>query len=246
MELIELYKSDEAQTCILCGDELNILKEGYNTICDYCGKPSKIFNECNSKHFICNECLSIDKYEFIIDKCLNYNGIDPIKLSVDIMNSPLIKMHGTDHHFIVPAVMLTCSYNYQNKNQNLKEKLEIIKDRALKETSSYCTYKAGTCGAAFGTGVFLSVFLDRTPFSEDEWTDSNHIIADSLKNIANSPGPKCCKRDTYLSILASINFLKEKYAIELESSQPKCTFSLRNKTCGREECEFFNLANDLV
>lgn len=246
MGLIELYKSEDNQNCILCGEELIKLQDGINTICDYCGKQSKIYNECNSNHYICETCINIDKYEFIIEKCLGYKSTDPIKLAIEIMNSPIIKMHGTEHHFIVPAVLLTTVYNYQNKYQNLREKLEIIKERALKETSSYCTYKAGTCGAAFGTGVFLSVLMDRTPYSEDEWTESNHIIADSLKNIANSPGPKCCKRDTYLSILASIEFLKDKFAINLESSEPKCTFSLRNKTCGREECEFFNIANDLV
>lgn len=246
MKLMDLYKKQEDITCILCGDILEVIEEPIKTLCDYCGKTSLITHECKSDHFICDICYNIDTYDFIINQCLKYKGYDVIELAINIMNSPVIKMHGSEHHFIVPAVLYTCTHNKLNNTDDLEKKLLIIKDRSFNETSDHCTFKAGTCGAAFGTGVFLSVYNDRSLYSEDEWSETNHIIADSLKKVAESPGPRCCKRDTYLSLLASVSFLNDKYAIELIASEPKCIFSLRNKNCGREECEFFNLANDLV
>jgi len=230
----------------MCGDELELLPNPVNTMCDYCGRKTNISHECRSSHYICDLCYHLSAHDLISETCLKYAGIDPIELAIQIMNSPVIKMHGSEHHFIVPAVLLTCAYNLKGLRHRLEDNLGLIYERTKSETSTYCTFKAGTCGAAFGAGVFLSVFNDRTAYSEDEWSEANHIISESLKRVAASPGPRCCKRDTYLTILASIDFLKEKYSLELPISNPKCTFSLRNKNCGREECEFYNLSNTLV
>lgn len=245
MDYLGLYR-EEKSTCVLCGDDLEKINTPIDTICDYCGQKGKVTHECNSNHFICDKCYNINAFEFITNECMKYTGNDPLQLAVKIMNSPVINMHGVEHHYIVPAVLLTTSYNIQGKRDLLKEKLQIIEDRASRETSHYCTFNAGTCGAAFGTGVYLSVFNDRSLGDEDEWSEANHIIAESLKKVASSPGPRCCKRDTYLSLIASVEFMNDKYALNIQTSEPKCTFSLRNKNCGREECEFYSISNTLV
>ncbi len=246
METLHIKNNSEEKTCILCGDDLEKMKDSLELSCDFCNKTSKISHQCKSGHLICDSCLEMPTKEFIKNICLKYKGINPIELAVEIMNSPVIRMHGPEHHFIVPAVLTTCLINAGKMKGSLEEKLEIIERRALKETPQACSYDLRTCGAAIGTGVFLSVFLDREQGDEDEWSVANQITAESLKKVAASGGPRCCKRDTYLSLESAIEFLKNQFAIDLPKSEAKCTFSLRNKSCKREDCNFYNLGFSLV
>jgi hypothetical protein len=190
-----------------------------------------------------NEAQAIN---FIKEKCLNYIGKDPIELAVEIMNDEIIRMHGPEHHFLVPAVLTTCVHNHHNDKKSLKEKLEIADRRSKLETPRVCTFKKGSCGAAQGTGVFMSMFLERGELDEDAWSPSNSIITESLKVIDESNGPRCCKRDTYIAIETAAKFLRERFSVNLPVSEGRCTFSLRNDDCGHEDCEYYNLANSLV
>jgi hypothetical protein len=246
MAKIEIFNSAENNDCILCGDKVTTLKVPVNTHCDFCGKTKLTSHECESSHFLCDDCFNIPVIELIKSKCLKYNGTDPIELAIEIMNSPSVKMHGSEHHFIVPAVLLTCINNQKENPENIKEKLDKAEKRAAEETTAVCSHNVGTCGAAIGTGVFLSMFLNREHVHDDAWSLSNHIIADSLKRIAEHGGPRCCKRDTYFSLQTSIDYLNEHFALQLKQSEPKCTFSLRNKSCGLEQCAFYNMSNSLV
>ncbi|GAB1370966.1 hypothetical protein MASR1M45_10280 [Candidatus Kapaibacterium sp.] len=167
--------------CILCGDKVQTLKEPLKTHCDFCGQTKLTSHECESSHFLCDDCFNIPVTELIKNTCLKYKGIDPIELAVEIMNSPAVKMHGSEHHFIVPAVLITCINNTKEVPEELLPKLEKAQERASKETTQVCSHHAGTCGAAIGTGVFLSMFLNREHEHDDAWSLSNHIIADSLK-----------------------------------------------------------------
>jgi hypothetical protein len=246
MKNIEVLNNTANNDCILCGDKVSTLKEPIETHCDFCGKTKLTSHECESSHFLCDDCYNIPVTEYIKSTCLNYKGTDPIALAVEIMNSPVIKMHGSEHHFIVPAVLLTCINNTKENPENLKSKLDVAEERAAAETPDKCTHSLGTCGAAIGTGVFLSMFLNRDHIHDDAWSLSNHIIADSLKKIAEHGGPRCCKRDTYFSLLTAIDYLNDHFAYSFNKSEAKCTFSLRNKSCGLEECIFYNMSNSLV
>jgi hypothetical protein len=236
----------ELSTCILCGEELLKLKESDTLRCDFCGKVNSISNQCTNGHSICDECLALPVNEFIKQSCLKYKGTDPIELAVSIMNSPLIRMHGPEHHFIVPAVLLTATYNLQGKQSLIPELLNKIEKIVEEESPKSCSYNLGNCGAAIGTGIFLKAYENIDNMTEDEWSLTNMIIAQSLKKVAESGGPRCCKRDTYISIESAVEFLKEKYNIELNFSDAKCTFSHRNKSCKREDCNFYNLNFSLV
>lgn len=242
----ELNQYLERNTCILCGEDLHNADKLEDRICDFCGQVKSIPVICESSHCICSDCLAMSPEEFVIDRCLKYKGINAIELAVEIMNSPVIRMHGAEHHFIVPAVLTTCLHNYHNSTEDLKERLNTIYRRASAETPRACSYDIGTCGAALGTGVFISNYINRELVDEDEWSLANKITAIALKKVADAGPPRCCKRDTYLSLQAAIDFMKENFAIELPYYEAKCTFSLRNRTCKHEECEFYNLRNSLV
>jgi len=106
-------------------------------------------------------------------------------------------MHGPEHHFLVPAVLIAAYYNlnveYQTKIQNLK----IARQRSEKIPGGFCG-SHGTCGACIGAGIFFSIITQTTPLSGKTWQQSNLLTGTCLVEIAMKGGPRCCKRDTLL------------------------------------------------
>jgi hypothetical protein len=241
MAAIEIYNSSENKGCLLCGAKIVKAKSILQMRCEICGGTFDSSYHCTDMHYICENCSTTPPYQFIKNTCINYKGNDPIALAVEIMNSPIIKMRGPEHHFIVPAVLLTCIHNLTGNPADLIEKLDFTENRVKNEIQTNCTWSFGNCGAAIGTGIFLSVYENLKHDSDSEWYSSNSIIAQSLKRIAESQGPRCCKRDTYISLESAAEFLLTKYNINLSLSEGKCSFSLRNNSCGREDCEFYNI-----
>jgi hypothetical protein len=97
-------------------------------------------------------------------------------------------------------------------------------------------------GAGVGTGIFISIITRSTPLAIEEWSLSNLVTGKSLISIASHGGPRCCKRDVYLSILESIQFLKEKFDVKLDSSEVNCQFSDNNKECLKSTCLFYPMS----
>jgi hypothetical protein len=155
------------------------------------------------------------------------------------MKNPQIKMHGPEHHFLVPAVLLTSYYNFTNENKLLSEKVQVAKKRSKNILGGFCGYY-GTCGAGIGTGIFMSIIQDSTPLSVEEWKLSNLLTASSLKCIADQGGPRCCKRDSFLTIEETVDFLEEHLDITIPSSKIKCTFSDMNKECKLAACKYYS------
>jgi hypothetical protein len=112
--------------------------------------------------------------------------------------------------------------------------------RAEKVLGGFCGFY-GDCGAAVGTGIFISVLTDATPLSRNEWKLSNLMTADSLHTIAHAGGPRCCKRNSFLAILEAARFVKEQFDTQMEmgSSRLKCEFHRLNKECKKAECRFY-------
>jgi hypothetical protein len=247
MENNNVHSLKEGGICILCGGDLEALAAPLTRICDVCHTNSEADVRCENGHLICNDCLNTTVEEFVKKSCLDYKGEDPIELAVQIMNSPIVRMHGYEHHLIAPAALITCVRNKISRKESLPELIEIIEKRALTEISHDCAFNNSSCGAALGIGMFLEVFNGLDVAAEGESaTESSELSALALERIKDHGGPKCCKRDTYFSIYAAIDYLKEKYAIDLPQSEAKCTFSLRNKSCGLTQCQYYNLSNSLV
>lgn len=248
MESLDNHTGHSTKVCVLCGESLEHLAKDINNVhCDNCRQVKTASSRCKDGHIICDDCMNETVFDFVKRKCLNYKGNNAIELAVDIMNSPLINMHGPEHHYILPAVMLTVTPKDQTANKNLHELLETADKRISKEVCIECNFAKNTCGAAMGAGIYIEILNGLNEQTEGQWNSlSSELTARCLNKIKEHGGPKCCKRDTYFSVIATIEFLKEKYAVELPISEAKCTFSLRNKSCGLEQCIFYNLANSLV
>ena len=97
----------------------------------------------------------------------------------------------------------------------------------------------GTCGAAIGTGIFVSLITGSTPLKKQEWSLANQMTARSLMTIARHGGPRCCKRDSWLAIRTAVTFLSERFGITLPVPETvRCEFGDINRECLREACPF--------
>ena len=148
-------------------------------------------------------------------------------------------MHGPEHHFLVPAVLITAYYNTLEKFDEKESALNKARKRSEKILGGFCG-SHGVCGAAVGTGIFISIITNANPLSEKEWKLSNKITAKSLEKIAYYGGPRCCKRNTILAIIGAVVFVKEKFDIEIPVDKNiLCEFSDLNKECIKEKCPFY-------
>jgi len=225
--------------CFLCGEELVYSQESTEKKCHYCGQ---LFNSnvcCSRNHFVCDSCHSSSAADLITATCVHSKSIDPVDIANQLMNSPQVKMHGPEHHFLVPAVLLTAYYNAIDDFANKESAIRIARRRADAVPGGFCGTH-GNCGAAVGTGIFISIVTGNTPLAEEEWKLSNTMTATSLISIANQGGPRCCKRDSFTAIQQAIEFLKEHFNVILPNNKIICSFSHRNKQCMFSECQYFH------
>ncbi|MCX7874871.1 MAG: DUF5714 domain-containing protein [Melioribacteraceae bacterium] len=225
--------------CLICGADLIYSENSEELICFYCKEEFNANEKCINNHYVCNKCHSSNAIKIIEDFCNRTELTDPIQIANILMGHPSIKMHGNEHHFLVPAVMLTSYYNLLNDKVELKNKLLKAKKRAEQILGGFCGTH-GNCGAAVGTGVFISLITNSTPLSINEWKLCNLMTAKSLFSVSEFGGPRCCKRDVYLSISEAIIFVKENFNIEIPSNEKiSCLFSQFNKECIKNNCRFF-------
>ena len=95
------------------------------------------------------------------------------------------------------------------------------------------------CGAGISTGQFVSIVTGSTPLAVEPWGLSNQMTAKALESIGNAGGPRCCKRNSYLAILAAIDFVAKHLNIRMERTLAVCTRSKQNNQCIGKRCPFY-------
>lgn len=224
--------------CLICGFELVYLPDLREFLCEYCGKPFTNAVCCINNHYVCDSCHCLAPNDLIEKFCRTTHQKDPYIIAATLMKNPSINMHGPEHHFLVPAVLLAAWYN-RHVNPLLKEAAIIKARRRAEDIKGGVCGSHGACGAAIGTGIFISLITGATPLSKEEWRLANRMTSESLAVIADSGGPRCCKRNSFLAINSAIEYLKEHFAIELpKEGKIMCEFAMLNPECMGEECCF--------
>lgn len=226
--------------CLVCGKELFYLEHPEEIACLFCKHVFTTQAKCIDNHFVCDACHALSANDLIERFTIESSSKDPIDMALALMKSPSLKMHGPEHHFLVPAVLLAAFYNAKGEPGEKKQKIKLARKRAENVLGGFCGFY-GDCGAAVGTGIFVSVVTGATPLSVKEWRLSNLMTAKSLFTIANAGGPRCCKRNSFLAIQEAASFVKGQFGVELpyDSSALECRFHPLNKECLQEGCRFF-------
>ncbi|MCR5588186.1 MAG: SAM-dependent methyltransferase [Bacteroidales bacterium] len=175
----------------------------------------------------------------VISLCQKESSRNPIEVLERLMSQPWCHMHGPEHHVLVGAALLTAYNNClpDTSRLDLRELLPEVISRGQQVPGGACGYM-GACGASISTGIFMSVVTRNTPFSTDTWRLCNLCTSRALEQVALNGGPRCCKRDSYLSILAAVDFVKENLGVEMEKPEVRCSRSQINEQCIGKKCPF--------
>ena len=177
--------------------------------------------------------------------CLTDTSRNPIAVLEKLMSQPSCRMHGPEHHVLVGAALLTAYNNClpDSAKLDMAAALAEVKERGQQVPGGACGYM-GACGAAISTGIFMSVVTRNTPFSTDTWRLCNLMTARALEQVAENGGPRCCKRDSYLSVLAAVDFVKTHLGVEMEKTEVRCSRSQINAQCIGKKCPFSPVTAD--
>ena len=191
------------------------------------------------------EAITESAVDPVVALCMETTSRNPIEILEKLMSQPNCPMHGPTHHVLVGAALLTAYNNClpDSCKLNLEEALAEMRKRGEQVPGGACGYM-GACGASISTGIFLSIVTRNTPFSTDTWRLCNLCTARALEQVALNGGPRCCKRDSYLSVLTAIDFVKENLGVEMVKPEVACTRSKINEQCIGKKCPFSSQENN--
>lgn len=223
------------EECLICGAELQYLENDQRMECVLCHKKENSKTVCKKGHSICNEC-HMQGTDSIIGVCLAESSKNPVLLLQKLMALPFCHMHGPEHHVLVGAALLTAYKNAGGKIDLMKA-LAQMQERGKKVPGGVCGFW-GACGAALSAGMFVSIVTGSTPLSNEAWGLSNRMTSSALGAIGEIGGPRCCKRDSYTSLIKAVDFSKKHLGIEMELDRIKCIHSAQNNQCIGARCPF--------
>lgn len=226
--------------CLVCGDELSYSDNRSVRTCFYCGIERLTNASCRRGHYVCDDCHNGSANDLIERYCSSTDSPAPLAMALTLMNNPSVKMHGPEHHFLVAAVLLAAFRNATNAVEgNAAERISEARKRAEEVKGGFCGFQ-GTCGAAMGTGIFMSLVTGATPLSNRERQLSNMITAESLRVIAENCGARCCKRESFWAINTAVRFVRRELGVMLPvEPPPSCGFSDLNRECLLGRCGFY-------
>ena len=110
-------------------------------------------------------------------------------------------------------------------------------ERGKRVPGGACGYW-GACGAGISSGMFVSIVSGSTPLTVEPFALSQRMTARSLDAIGQIGGPRCCKRDSYLSIREAVDFAAEHFGVQMEKPDVVCTHTGQNNQCIGKRCPF--------
>ncbi len=235
-----MSKSDNKEAmneeCLICKEPLMYLTQEEIMECSLCHRQERSKTRCVNGHYVCSECHTRGM-DSLFALCLSETSRDPIAILEKLMAMPFCHMHGPEHHVMVGAALLTAFKNAGGE-LDLPNALREIYSRGKAVPGGACGFW-GACGAGVSAGQFISIVTGSTPLAVEPWGLSNKMTAKALESIGAVGGPRCCKRDSYLSVLAAIDFAAEHLNIAMEKTTPVCSRSRQNNQCIGKRCPFW-------
>ena len=226
------------EECLICKAPLTYLEKDEFMECAICHKKENSKTRCINGHYVCNECHT-KGLDSIIGLCMEETSKDPIHIIEKMMDMPFCHMHGPEHHVMVGCALLTAFRN-AGGDIDLHSALSEMMNRGKSVPGGACGFW-GACGAGISAGMFISIITSATPLSTETWGLSNKMTSWALDAIGKVGGPRCCKRDSFLSILQAIDFVREHFGIQMDRPDIICHYSSNNNQCIGQRCPFSSM-----
>jgi LSD1 subclass zinc finger protein len=225
--------------CLLCRAPLVYAPSAEPVRCAVCGGAFESLARCAGGHYVCDACHAAPAREVVERFCAATDLRDPVEIALQLMRHPSVKMHGPEHHFLVPASLIAAWANASGATPERRAGLVAeARKRSEPILGGFCGVQ-GACGAGVGTGTFVALATGATPLKGRERTLSNRMTARALDAISRTGAARCCKRDSLLSILAAARFSREELGVALPARGRPCEFSASNAECSARDCPFF-------
>lgn len=223
------------EECLMCGSPLLYLEADEVMECAVCHKKENSKTRCAEGHYVCNECHT-KGMDAIIALCMKETSKDPVEIVKKLMAQPFCHMHGPEHHVMVGAALLT-AYKNAGGDIGLHPALTEMMNRGKSVPGGACGFW-GACGAGISTGMFVSIISKSTPLAVEPFALSHLMTSKALERIGTVGGPRCCKRDSFLSILTAIDFVRQHFQVSMEKPEVVCGYSSQNNQCIGRRCPF--------
>lgn len=174
----------------------------------------------------------------ILSACMKETSKSPYQIFRNVANMEFVRMHGPEHHVLDGACILTAFRN-AGGNINLEPALKELLQRGLMMPGAMCGMW-GVCGATASVGAALSILDGTGPLTtDDSWGSHMEYTSAALKGLSEIGGPRCCKRDAYISLETAIKYIQHRYGITLDADKIVCEFHSQNKQCKKESCPYY-------
>lgn len=225
--------------CLVCGGALEYGTVPSRATCYYCGESHETETICRQGHYVCDRCHRAPAEEIISSYCSTTTETDPVAIARTRIDTPQVGVRGPEYHFLVPAALLASYYNVSGRPGLQAGKIEPARQRAGLVKGGFRATR-GDCGTAVGTGIFISLVTGATPLSREEWRLTNLMTAKTLEAIALHGGPRCCRRNAYLAIMAAADFAKENLGVVMPILHPVTwTVTEQDAGCPAKDCPFY-------
>jgi|GEM_PF-57978 len=217
------------QDCMACGSPLVYFEKERSLQCYYCHETKLANARCEEGHFVCDACHARDHIGFIHTFCQHTAETDPIAIFTEMRRSHLFPLHGPEHHALVPAAFLTA---YRNQfGEPPQPRIEAAIERSAKLPGGTCAYW-GACAAALGIGISFASIIRATPLSHDERGIVQTVVSKILAHLGKFATPRCCRRESYLSIQMGCELSRRYLPHPLDCDPPPpCDQMALNREC---------------
>lgn len=232
----EEHRVSDTNECLVCKAPIEYIDAEEQMECFMCHKVEGSKCRCVNGHFVCNECHS-KGMDQMFNVCTNHTSKNPFEVLGDLMDMECCHMNGPEHHVFVSAALIT-AYKNAGGDIDLEDALRESYVRGAKIPGGTCGFW-GACGAAISSGQFVSIVTKSNPLENESWGLCNLMTSRSLESIGEVGGPRCCKRNSWLSIYAAVEFAKEKLGVEMDATEViSCNRIPDNKQCIGKRCPF--------
>ncbi|MCI2110792.1 MAG: DUF5714 domain-containing protein [Bacilli bacterium] len=182
------------------------------------------------------DCAFEERCERIVAAVKEAKEKDPIKMFVRIAHMDFVRMHGPEHHVLDGACLLS-AYHNAGGEIDLERGLRYLLEQGSAMPGAICGYWA-VCGSTASVGAALSFIEGTGPLSAKDWGEHLKVSAQALGRMGAIGGPRCCKRDAFISLFTAAEYMNAHYPHKMDISVPVCGFYPNNRQCLNENCPF--------